>query len=132
MLHGAHQVQRLPGCRTRSENPRKCKNLLKVRYFIPAQAAEKTKPKDGTFLTAASPGVVALFQTNKHYSDHQQYVGALVPELAKEYRKGFSCSVLVWKHFLLNRLHFAVVEKDVILQLDCPDLAMGRHHAYSK
>ena len=58
------------------------------------QAAEKTKPRDGTFLTAASPGVVALFQTNKHYSDHQQYVGALVPELAKEYRKGFTCSVL--------------------------------------
>ena len=93
MLHGSHQVQRLPGCRTRSENPSKCKNILKVHYDVSVQAAEKTRPKDGTFLTAASPGVVALFQTNKHYSDHQQYVGALVPELAKEYRKGFSWSV---------------------------------------
>ena len=94
------------------------------------QAAEKTKPRDGTFLTAASPGVVALFQTNKHYSDHQHYVGALVPELAKEYRKGFTCSVLSHEIVLTELL--AVVEKDVILQLDCPDLAMGRHHAYSK
>ena len=47
-----------------------------------------TVPVDGMFLTAASPGVVALFQTDKHYHSHQQYVGALVPELAKEYRKG--------------------------------------------
>ena len=91
MLHGSHQVQRLPGCGTRSENPSKCKNILKVHYDVSVQAAEKTRPKDGTFLTAASPGVVALFQTNKHYSDHQEYVGALVPELAKEYRKGLDC-----------------------------------------
>ena len=48
---------------------------------------------DGVFLTAASPGVVALFQTNKHYDSHQQYVGALVPELAKEYRKGDNCQL---------------------------------------
>ena len=47
-----------------------------------------TEPVDGMFLTAASPGVVALFQTDKHYNSHQEYVGALVPELAKEYRKG--------------------------------------------
>ena len=72
--------------------------------------------------------MVALFQTNKHYSDHQQYVGALVPELAKEYRKGCIISQFALKYLTI----LSVIEKDVILQLDCPDLAMGRHHAYSK
>ena len=52
------------------------------------EAAEKSRPVDGVFLTAASPGVVALFQTNRHYESHEEYVGALVPELAKEYNKG--------------------------------------------
>ena len=86
-----------------------------------------TEPVDGMFLTAASPGVVALFQTDKHYNSHQEYVGALVPELAKEYRKGqlsSSLELVIW--FSL------VIDSDVVLQLDCPDLAMGRHHAYSK
>ena len=53
---------------------------------------------DGGFLTAASPGVVALFQVrrrvsqsnllyaqiNKHFESHEKYIEALVPELAKE------------------------------------------------
>lgn len=73
---------------------------------------ETNKPVDGAFLTAASPGVVALFQVNKYFSSHEEYISALVPELAKEYAK--------------------IVENGFLLQLDCPDLAMGRHHAYAK
>jgi len=76
------------------------------------KATQSSKPTDGSFMTAASPGVVALFQTNKFYKTHEEYVGALASQLAKEYDK--------------------VIEAGLILQLDCPDLAMGRHHAYSK
>jgi len=79
---------------------------------ILTKAMESHKPLDGAFLTAASPGVVALFQVNKHFESHEKYIEALVPELAKEYAK--------------------IVEAGFFLQLDCPDLAMGRHHAYSK
>ena len=77
-----------------------------------SQVMEKNKPVDGAFLTAASPGVVALFQVNKYFASHEEYISALVPELAKEYAK--------------------IVENGFLLQLDCPDLAMGRHHAYAK
>jgi len=79
---------------------------------ILTKALQSHKPLDGAFLTAASPGVVALFQVNKHFDSHEKYIEALVPELAKEYAK--------------------IVEAGFYLQLDCPDLAMGRHHAYSK
>jgi 5-methyltetrahydropteroyltriglutamate--homocysteine methyltransferase len=79
---------------------------------ILARAVAAQAPQDGAFLTAASPGVVALFQVNKHFNSHEQYIEALVPELSKEYSR--------------------IVEAGFLLQLDCPDLAMGRHHAYAK
>jgi len=69
-------------------------------------------PRDGSFITSASPGVVALFQVNKFYSSHEDYVGALASELKTEYKK--------------------VIDSGMFLQLDCPYLAMGRHHAYAK
>lgn len=76
------------------------------------KALDIHKPVDGAFLTAASPGVVALFQIDQHFHSHEKYIEALVPELAKEYKR--------------------IVDAGYYLQLDCPDLAMGRHHAYSK
>jgi len=79
---------------------------------ILTKALARHPPVDGGFLTAASPGVVALFQMNKHFESHEKYIEALVPELAKEYTR--------------------IVEAGFLLQLDCPDLAMGRHHAYSR
>jgi len=79
---------------------------------IMKKVLDTSKPVDGAFLTAASPGVVALFQVNKYFKTHEEYISALVPELAKEYAK--------------------IVEAGFLLQLDCPDLAMGRHHAYAK
>jgi hypothetical protein len=64
---------------------------------------EKNKPVDGAFLTAASPGVVALFQVNEYFATHEEYISALVPELAKEYAKMWrmvscsSCTVQTWQ-----------------------------------
>jgi 5-methyltetrahydropteroyltriglutamate--homocysteine methyltransferase len=56
------------------------------------------------FMSAASPGVVAVFIPNKHYATHEAYVGAIAEAMRPEYR--------------------AIVDAGIILQLDCPDLAM--------
>jgi 5-methyltetrahydropteroyltriglutamate--homocysteine methyltransferase len=64
-----------------------------------------------TFMTAASPGIVASAMTNAHYATVDEYVMALADALAVEYR--------------------AIVERGHVLQLDCPDLAMERHTAFA-
>jgi 5-methyltetrahydropteroyltriglutamate--homocysteine methyltransferase len=62
------------------------------------------------FMNAASPGVVALFQPNQHYRDDDDYLQALAHALRHEYH--------------------AIVDAGLILQLDCPDLGLGRHMMY--
>ncbi len=69
-------------------------------------AMERHKPTQG-FMNAASPGVIALFQPNRHYSTPDEYLGALAEAMAHEYR--------------------AIVDAGLILQLDSPDLGLGRH-----
>ncbi len=69
-------------------------------------ATEKHAPSE-SFMNAASPGVIALFQPNKHYSSHEDYLEAIAAAMAHEYR--------------------AIVEAGIILQLDSPDLGLGRH-----
>jgi 5-methyltetrahydropteroyltriglutamate--homocysteine methyltransferase len=59
------------------------------------------------FMTAASPGVVALFFPNQHYPDRDAYLGAIADAMRDEYE--------------------AIAAAGFVLQLDCPDLAMGRH-----
>lgn len=62
------------------------------------------------FMNAASPGVIAVFQPNRHYATREQYLAALAEAMREEYR--------------------AIVGAGFVLQIDCPDLAMGRHVAY--
>jgi 5-methyltetrahydropteroyltriglutamate--homocysteine methyltransferase len=62
------------------------------------------------FMNAASPGVVALFQPNDYYRTQDEYLGALAAALQSEYE--------------------AIVGAGFILQIDAPDLAMGRHTMY--
>jgi 5-methyltetrahydropteroyltriglutamate--homocysteine methyltransferase len=62
------------------------------------------------FMNAASPGVVALFQPNQHYADDDAYLQALAHALRHEYH--------------------AIVDAGLILQLDSPDLGLGRHMMY--
>lgn len=69
-------------------------------------AAAKHKP-GGAFLTAASPGLIAIFHPNKFYPTHAAYLEALATAMREEYR--------------------AIVAAGLDLQIDCPDLAMGRH-----
>ena len=59
------------------------------------------------FMTAASPGTIAVFQPNEFYPSHQAYLEALADAMRSEYE--------------------AIVQAGLILQIDCPDLAMGRH-----
>ena len=61
----------------------------------------------GLFMNAASPGVVALFQPNQHYKDDDAYLEALAHALRHEYH--------------------AIVDAGITLQLDSPDLGLGRH-----
>ncbi len=64
----------------------------------------------GAFLTAASPGVIALFQPNHHYPSQAAYLEALAEAMQPEYE--------------------AIVAAGFNLQLDCPDLALGRNMMY--
>jgi len=64
------------------------------------------RPVDA-FMNAASPGVIALFQPNRYYPSHEAYLGALADVMREEYE--------------------AIVAAGFVLQVDCPDLAMGRH-----
>ncbi|MEM7272473.1 MAG: cobalamin-independent methionine synthase II family protein [Actinomycetota bacterium] len=69
-------------------------------------AVEANPPVEG-FLNAASPGVIALFQPNEHYPDHKTYLYALAEAMRPEYE--------------------AIVAAGFVLQLDSPDLGLGRH-----
>jgi 5-methyltetrahydropteroyltriglutamate--homocysteine methyltransferase len=63
------------------------------------------------FMSAASPGVVSLFFRNDHYVSHEAYLFAIAEAMRHEYE--------------------AVAGGGIVLQIDCPDLAMGRHIQYA-
>jgi 5-methyltetrahydropteroyltriglutamate--homocysteine methyltransferase len=69
-----------------------------------------TGPTEG-FMSAASPGVVSLFFHNDHYPTHEAYLFAIADAMREEYE--------------------AVARAGFVLQIDCPDLAMGRHIQYA-
>lgn len=70
-------------------------------------AAVAKHPGRTAFMSAASPGVTALFFRNDHYPTDEAYLFALAEGLRHEYE--------------------AIAHAGIILQVDCPDLAMGRH-----
>jgi len=59
------------------------------------------------FMNSASPGVIAVFQPNKYYASTELYLQALSDAMATEYE--------------------TIVAAGLDLQIDAPDLAMGRH-----
>ena len=74
-----------------------------------AAALAETKP-EGAFMNAASPGVIALFQPNDYYTTQDEYLEALAEAMRPEYE--------------------AIVAAGLTLQLDSPDLGLGRHMMY--
>jgi 5-methyltetrahydropteroyltriglutamate--homocysteine methyltransferase len=65
----------------------------------------------GAFSSAASPGVISLFFRNDYYKSQEEYLYAIAEAMRYEYE--------------------TVAAAGVTLQLDCPDLAMGRHVQYA-
>jgi 5-methyltetrahydropteroyltriglutamate--homocysteine methyltransferase len=65
----------------------------------------------GGFMSAASPGVVSLFFRNDHYKDFESYIFAIADAMRHEYE--------------------TVAKAGFVLQIDCPDLGMGRHIQYA-
>jgi 5-methyltetrahydropteroyltriglutamate--homocysteine methyltransferase len=65
----------------------------------------------GAFMSAASPGVVSLFFRNEHYKDQDSYLHAIAEAMRDEYE--------------------TVAKAGIVLQIDCPDLGMGRHIQYA-
>lgn len=59
------------------------------------------------FMNSASPGVIALFQPNEFYESHEAYLYAIADAMRYEYE--------------------AIVDAGFLLQLDSPDLGLGRH-----
>jgi 5-methyltetrahydropteroyltriglutamate--homocysteine methyltransferase len=75
-----------------------------LRRFASALAAHGSP---SGFMNAASPGVVALFHPNDFYRNEDTYLEALAEAMRPEYE--------------------AIVEAGLILQIDSPDLGLGRH-----
>ena len=63
------------------------------------------------FMNAASPGVISLFLQNAHYPTRDAYLAALADAMRDEYR--------------------TIVDSGLMLQLDCPDLALSRHMIFT-
>ena len=74
-----------------------------LRAAIAADGAGVTE----AFMNSASPGVIALFQPNDFYPSHEDYLVALGEAMRPEYE--------------------AIVAAGLVLQIDSPDLGLGRH-----
>jgi 5-methyltetrahydropteroyltriglutamate--homocysteine methyltransferase len=81
------------------EATRECELLRSCTEGNPKKFVER-------FMTAASPGVIATILLSAYYDSHERYVMALAREMRKEYQ--------------------LVHSRGLLLQLDCPDLAMER------
>ena len=91
-----------------------CVGPIKVKSMQPLendlehfQSALDAAPGLDSFMNAASPGVIALFQPNEFYSTQDEYLEALAEAMRPEYE--------------------AIVAAGHVLQLDSPDLGLGRH-----
>jgi 5-methyltetrahydropteroyltriglutamate--homocysteine methyltransferase len=94
-----------------------CKGPIKVKSLEPLKE-DIERMKDGlkqvnvteAFMNAVSPGTIAVFQPNEYYPSHAAYMEALADAMRSEYE--------------------TIVNSGLLLQVDCPDLAMGRHSRF--
>ncbi len=112
----AQEVLDNPGRRKRSAPA--CTGPIEVvdpdaarRDMVELVRAAREAGHDEIFSSAASPGVVSLFFGNQYYDSREEYVFAIAEAMRHEYE--------------------AIAEAGAVVQLDCPDLAMGRHSAYA-
>jgi len=74
------------------------------------KAAVAASPPTEAFINAASPGTIALFQPNDFYATQDEYLEALAEALRVEYE--------------------GITNAGFLVQIDAPDLGMGRHTMY--
>ena len=94
-----------------------CRGPIQVKDLEPLRqdinnlkaAAEKVDAVEA-FMNAASPGVIAVFQPNEYYKTDDEYLQALANAMKAEFEM--------------------ITDAGLLLQVDCPDLAMGRHIRY--
>ncbi|CAJ1339496.1 unnamed protein product [Effrenium voratum] len=79
---------------------------------VQAAAQELGVPMERVFFSSPSPGTLANFFGNEFYKTQEEYIDALGAAMATEYR--------------------AIQEAGFKLQVDCPDLAMGRHTRFAQ
>jgi 5-methyltetrahydropteroyltriglutamate--homocysteine methyltransferase len=105
-----------PG-RSRRKTPA-CNAAISVRDEKAAQidvdnllAAVRAAGSGEAFISAVSPGVASLFFRDDHYGNQETYLQAIAEAMRHEYE--------------------CVARAGITLQIDCPDLAMGRHIQYA-
>lgn len=76
-----------------------------------AKEATASSGAADVFFTSPSPGQIARYLKNQHYPSEEVYLYALADVMAREYR--------------------AIVDAGLVLQLDCPDLALSRHMVFA-
>ena len=76
-----------------------------------AASAGSDTGAEEVFMTSPSPGQIARFLHNEYYPTDEAYIYALAEVMKRQYN--------------------AIVEAGFLLQLDCPDLALGRHQIFS-
>jgi 5-methyltetrahydropteroyltriglutamate--homocysteine methyltransferase len=96
-----------------------CTGEIRVRTTAPLeadiahfQAALSANGYAQGFMNAAAPGIIALFQPNRHYPSEDAYLEALAAAMAPEFHR--------------------IVEAGLLLQVDSPDLALGRHVMFTE
>lgn len=95
----------------------KCVSEIKVKSLEPLeddvtnfQGALTANGYAKGFMNSATPGVIALFQPNEFYKTQDEYLEAVAEGMRVEYE--------------------GIVAAGFILQLDSPDLGLGRHMMY--
>ena len=107
LKHFASPFQHRPAC----NGPVGWKDFAAAQADIDtAKAALAGAKAEEFFMTSPSPGQIARYLKNRYYKSDEEYIYALADVMQREYK--------------------AIVDAGLILQLDCPDLAMLRHMVY--
>ncbi len=89
----------------------KAANVAEIATFNAALGQHEGAFADA-FMTAPSPGIIAMAMKNAYYTSFEEYLAALADALSVEYK--------------------AAVDAGFILQIDAPDLALERHLTYAE
>jgi 5-methyltetrahydropteroyltriglutamate--homocysteine methyltransferase len=117
MLRPSESFQRLPDAPLTGYRRPTCKDAITVKDLKPLEhdiahlkaALSKRNVTEG-FMNSVSPGTIAVFLPNEYYPSHEAFLEALANAMRQEYE--------------------TIVNSGLLLQVDCPDLAMGRHTRY--